>query len=107
VDLKEHIRAVASFGLDPFTEKVLDRSVREVRSAIKKAKKGDTAELAQDLLDIALIFHGLARAGKIDSGKAYLALRRYVEFILGECPHMRAHLTELLAPFFNLNITLH
>jgi hypothetical protein len=107
LQLKEHIRAVASFGLDPFTEKALDQSVKEVRAVITKAKKGDTAELAQDILDIALIFHGLAAAQRIDSGKAYLALRRYVEFILGECPNMRAHLTELLAPFFNLNITLH
>lgn len=106
MDLKAHIRAVASFGLDPFTEKALNRLAKKVRAVISKAKKGDTAELAQDILDIALIFQGLVAAQKIDSGKAYLALRRYVDFILGECPHMRAQLTELLAPFFNLNITL-
>jgi hypothetical protein len=106
MDLKEHIRAVASFGLDPFTERALDRSVKDVRAVISKAKKGDTAELAQDILDIALIFHALVVAEKIDGGKAYLALRRYADFVLGECPHMRVQLTELLAPFFNLNITL-
>ena len=107
MNLKEHIRTIASFGLDPFTEKVLDQTVREVKAAIKKAKAGDTALLAQDILDAALIFRGLAEAKRIDGPRAYLALRAFVDFILEECPGMRQELTLLLAPFFDLNTTLH
>ena len=107
MNLKGHIRAIASFGHDPFTEKNLDQTVREVRAMIKKAKAGDTALLVQDILDIALIFRGLAAAGALDSEKAYPVLRAYVDFILEECPAMRMELIVPLAPFFDLNTTLH
>jgi len=107
LNLKEHVRTIASFGLDPFTEKALDQTVREVKTAIKKAKAGDTALLAQDILDTALIFRGLAEAKRLDKQKAFLALRAFVDFILKECPGMRLELTLLLAPFFDLDTTLH
>ena len=51
MELEGHIRAVASSGLDPFMEKALDRSAGEVRAMITKAKRGDTAALAQDKVD--------------------------------------------------------
>lgn len=107
MNLKEHIRLVASFGLDPFTEKMLDQTTREVRAMIKKAKAGDTALLVEEILDTALIFRGLEAAGALDGEKAYPALRAYVDFILEECPAMRAELAVPLAPCFDLNTTLH
>lgn len=107
MDLKDHLRAVASHSLDLFTEGELDKATRDLKKYLRLAKQGKTEALLEDIRNTAAIFRGLEAVQRIDRSKAYLALRRFVGFVLSECPHMRAELTVMLAPCFDLNTTLH
>ncbi len=105
-DLKEHIRAVASFSLDPFTEEALREAVREVEESMREAKAGDTRMLKTDIWNAAAIFVGLERKGRLDAEKAYPVLRAYIAHIVSECPEVRRELVIMFAPFPNLNAAL-
>lgn len=105
-DLKAHIRAVASFSLDPFTEGALREAVREVKESMREAKAGDTRMLKEDIRNVALIFMGLEQQDRLDAEKAYPVLRAYIAHIISECPVMRRELAIVFAPFPNLNAAL-
>jgi hypothetical protein len=118
MDLKDHLRAVGSFSLDKCTEDELEKVAKDVQRYIRQAKRGRTATLRKDIMDTVVIFAVLEKEKRLggaevypalrayDGTKAFLALRAYVVFILEECPNMKAELTELLAPRFDLRITL-
>ncbi|OGZ06593.1 MAG: hypothetical protein A3C93_00460 [Candidatus Lloydbacteria bacterium RIFCSPHIGHO2_02_FULL_54_17] len=106
MELKDHIRAVASFSLDPFNEEALLEATREVEESIAKAKAGETTLLKADIWNAAAIFVGLEKKGRLDATKAYPALRACIAHIISTCPGIRRELVIMFAPFPNLNAAL-